>query len=399
MKQRIQDMNLTNKKVIVRCDFNVPIKNGQILDDKKIRASLETINYLINQNCRVILLSHLGKVKSAEDKLKNTLEPVAYRLNELLPTKVIFSKQTKSPTLDLRVQALKPKEVLLIENTRYEDFPEKLESNNDIRLASYWASLADVFVLDAFASAHRLHASTAGIAKFIPSCLGFLVQKELKMLDDYCLNPKHPFTIIMGGAKIDDKLDLMLKLLPKCDNLLLTGGLANSCLKALGLNIGSSLATNNQEILNRVREMLIKYRTKINLPLDAIVGVNYNDTYVAQKPINAITENESINDIGPNTINKYASIINESKEVFLNGTAGIYEDKRFANGTKELLQVLKYSSAEVIAGGGDCLSAINNFGYEDAFTYLSTGGGATLEYLVNEKLPAIDAIEEVPEEL
>ena len=253
MKMKVQEMNVDNKRIVLRCDFNVPIKDGVILDDTKIVASLETINYLVSKNCRVIILSHLGKVKSEEDKLKNSLAVVAKRLNELVESNVIFSTTTRSPELEMRVKALQPREILVVENTRFEDYPQKLESGNDIQLASYWASLGDIFVMDAFGSSHRCHASTAGIAKFLPSCIGFLVQKELMMLNDNVLHAKRLFTIIMGGAKIEDKLELMNKLLPKCDYMLVVGALANSCLKALGLYVGDSLATSDNKILTDVK--------------------------------------------------------------------------------------------------------------------------------------------------
>ena len=394
MKQRLQNMDIDNKRVVLRCDFNVPIKDGKILDDYKIRASLQTIEYLIEHNCKIIILSHLGKVKTEEDKIKNTLEPVANRLNELLNTKVSFSKQTRNYALEMMVDQMEPKQVLLLENTRYEDLDGKRESGNDPQLASYWASLGDVFVLDAFGSCHRAHASTAGIAKYIPSCIGFLVQKEIEALDKYVLNPNRPFTIIMGGAKIDDKLELINKLLPKCDHLLLTGGLANTALKAIGFQIGSSISSNNEETLEKVRNMLSLNKDKILLPFDAIVGKEYNNDYVEYRLINEISINESINDIGNKTIEEYSKIIDNSKTIFVNGTSGIYEDNRFANGTKMLLdELVKVSSTtDIIIGGGDASSSIHNFGYDNKFKYVSTGGGATLEYIINESLPALDAI-------
>jgi len=255
----LQDMDVTNKRVIVRVDYNVPVKNGKILDDNKIRKSLETINYLIDKNCKIILLSHFGKVKKEEDKRKNSLKIVAERLNELVNTNVIFSPATRSSSLEMKAMDLQPKEILMLENTRFEDVPNGFESGNDPQLAAYFASLADVFVMDAFASAHRVHASTVGITKFIPSCAGFLVQKEIEMLQKYVLNPEHPFTIVMGGAKVEDKLPIIEKLLPKCDYLLLTGGLAISALKSLGLNIGESLCTTSNELLSKVKDILVKY--------------------------------------------------------------------------------------------------------------------------------------------
>lgn len=399
MKERLQNMNVNNKRVVLRCDFNVPIKNGKILDNNKILQSLETIQYLIDHKCKIIILSHLGRVKVEADKAKNTLLPVAEELKKLLSVKVIFSKQTRSTALSELALSLKSGQILLLENTRYEDVPNNLESGNDPQLASYWASLGDVFVMDAFGSAHRKHASTNGIAKFIPSCIGFLIQKEITMLNDYVLNPEKPFTIIMGGAKIDDKLELMNKLLPKCDYMLLMGGLANTCLEVLGFNVGTSIVSKNPKILSDVKEMLLKYKDKISLPYDAIVGNDFDDNYIQHKLISKIEANDAIKDIGSKTIEEYKKIILKSMTVFVNGTAGIYEDKRYANGTKEMYSILANSGVSVIVGGGDAVSAVRKFGFENSFNYISTGGGATLEYIVNESLPAMDIIPDENETL
>jgi phosphoglycerate kinase len=290
------------------------------------------------------------------------------------------------------VRKLMPKDILVLENTRFEDVPNNLESGNDSQLASYWASLGDIFVMDAFGSSHRCHASTYGIAKYIPSCIGFLIQKEMTALNDYVLNPEKPFTIIMGGAKIDDKLELMNKLLPKCDYMLLMGGLANTCLKVLGFNVGQSIVSNDSRVLTDVKTMLLKYKEKISLPYDAIVGNDFDDSYIQHKMINNIDVNDSIKDIGSKTIEEYKKIILKSMTIFTNGTAGVYEDLRYANGTKEIYGILAKSETNVIVGGGDAASAVRNFGFANSFTYISTGGGATLEYIVNESLPALEAI-------
>ena len=390
MNTILQNMDVDNKKVIVRCDFNVPIKDNKIIDDYKIVASLDTIKYLMDHNCKIILLSHLGKIKNEEDKLKNSLEVVANRLSVLLNTKIIFSKQNRHPLLINKINELQSKQIILLENTRFQDYPNKFESNCDEELSKYWASLADVFVNDAFGSSHRRHASTYGIAKFIPSCIGLLIQKEIKSLNDYVLNPKHPFTIIMGGAKIDDKLELMNKLLSKCDYMLLTGGLANTCLKVLNFNIGKSITSKDESTLNAVRQMLINNKNKILLPFDVIVSNTYNDDFIDQKDINEIDSNEEIKDIGGKTITHYKEIIMKSQTIFLNGTAGVYEDNRFANGTKEIISILANCSANVVVGGGDAASSVRTLGKADSFTYISTGGGATLDYIVNERLSALD---------
>lgn len=394
MKKTLRDMDVYEKKVLLRCDFNVPIENGTILDDSKIIASLDTIEYLISQRCRIIILSHLGKVKSKEDQEKNTLEPVAKRLKDLINTKVTFSRQCVSILVEQAVLNMQPGDILLLENTRIEDYPNKLESNNDIQLATFWAGLADVFVMDAFGSAHRAHASTTGVAKLLPNCIGFLVENELRTLDKYVLHPEKPFTVIMGGAKIDDKLAIMEKLLPLCDHLLLTGGLANTCLKILGFNIGESISCKDDLILEQVKNMLVKYKNKIMLPLDVVVSKSYNKDYVKHIALLAVEDDDLILDIGIETIKKYDEAIKHSKTILVNGTAGKYEDIKFASGTRGLLEKIIETDAIKIAGGGDSVSAIKKFGLENKFTYLSTGGGATLEYIKDGKLKALDAIDE-----
>lgn len=395
MKRRIQDMDVKNKTVLLRCDFNVPVADGKILDDSKIIAALNTINYLIKQGSKIIILSHFGKVKTEEDKANNSLSVVAARLQELVNTKVVFSKQTRSLYLEAKISSMNPGEIIVLENTRFEDVPNKLESGNDAQLAMYWAGLADVFCLDAFGSAHRKHASTYGVAKYLPSCIGFLVQHEVEMLDKYVLAAKRPFTIVMGGAKVEDKVELIESLLPRCDHLLLTGGIANSCLVSLGFDVGSSLRTRDPQILVRLRDILITYQSKIMLPVDAIISRVYNADYIEHINIDKVEEDDIIYDIGIKTINKYKEVINTSATIFVNGTAGKYEDMKFATGTRELLQAITQSNALKVVGGGDGVSAVKHFKMEDKFTFLSTGGGATLEYIINQGLPAIDNIQDV----
>lgn len=389
----IQNMDIKNKTIILRCDFNVPIENGKILDDSKILKSLKTIDYLQENDCKIIILSHLGRVKKEEDLAKNTLKPVAEYLTNIYKDKLIFIDNCRSPELTQKAKGLNAKEILLIENTRHQDFPEKLESGNNLELAEYWASLGDIFCLDAFGSAHRAHASTAGIAKFIPSCIGFLVAEELDNLKEITENTKHPFTVIMGGAKVDDKIALMRSLLSKCDYLLITGGIANTFLKVLGFNVGSSLASSEPQILNEVKDLLLKYKEKIVLPIDVIVTNNYDKSYIKTSPVNQLTDNDVIYDCGFKTLEKFSIAINKSKLIFVNGTCGLYEDEKFSNGTKECFRILDSSSAKIIVGGGDSVSAVKKFGYQDKFDYLSSGGGATLDYIVDGKLDAIDAIE------
>ncbi|MDE5889340.1 MAG: phosphoglycerate kinase, partial [Bacilli bacterium] len=272
MKNRIQDMDVKGKKVLLRCDFNVPVKDGVILDDSKIVAALNTIDYLVKEGAKIIILSHFGKVKTESDKASNSLAPIAAHLQKLVNTKVIFSKQPRSLYLEAKIENMNPGEIIVLENTRFEDVPNKLESGNDPQLAMYWAGLADIYCLDAFGSAHRRHASTYGVANYLPNCIGFLVQHEIEILDEYVLNAGHPFTIVMGGAKVEDKVELIESLLPRCDNLLITGGIANSCLATLGFNVGNSLRTRDQEVLSKIKNILIQYKDKIMLPIDAIIG-------------------------------------------------------------------------------------------------------------------------------
>ncbi len=394
MKQTLQNMDVKNKRVIVRVDYNVPIQNGKILDDSKIKETLETIDYLISENCKIILLSHLGKVKTESDKQIYSLEPIAKALKNMVNTEVYFSKENMSPDLISRVQELKNGEILMLENTRFQDVPSHLESDCDAQLAGFWASLADVFVNDAFASSHRRHASTYGIAKYLPSCIGFLMQKELYSLDKLIKNPERPFVVVMGGAKIEDKIALMEKLIDKCDYLLCGGGIANTCLKALHFNVGVSLCTNDQTTIKRISDLMLNNKEKFMLPLDAIVGSSYDENYVKYKLIDKIDDNDCILDVGVKTLEKYSKAIGLAKTIFVNGTLGQYENQKFANGTKEFFRMLSQSSAMVVTGGGDTTSAVKKLGYENKFTYTSSGGGATLDYLGTGSLIALEPIQE-----
>ena len=394
MYKTLKNTDVKDKRIVLRCDLNVPIKNGVILDDTKIRASLETINYLVEQNCKIVILSHLGKVKKKEDKAKNSLEPVYIRLKELLGRDIYFSHETRTVNMFMQVESLLPKDILLLENTRFEDLNGNLESGCDTQLAMFWASLCDVFVMDAFGSAHRKHASTYGISKYSPSCIGLLVERELAKLDEYIINGRKPLTVVMGGAKIEDKISLIKSFLDKCDYLLLTGGVANTFLKVLNIEIGESLASKNADILAEVKSILLKYRNKIMLPLDVIVTETYNKDYVEYKRLNALDPDDIIVDCGNKTIEKYQTAIDKSSTVFVNGTMGKYEDSRFANGTREFLEMLAKSGKIVVVGGGDSVSAVNQFGFSNSFAYLSSGGGATLDYLTDGKLVGLSGIDE-----
>ena len=396
MKQLLKNMYVDNKRILLRCDFNVPMTGGNITDETKIIKSLETINYLLNKNCKIIILSHLGRVKTEEDKAGNTLMPVKNTLERLLNKPIKFAKDILSEETKNMALSLQSGEILLLENTRFLDIPNKWESELNLDVAKHIASLGEIFVFDAFAVAHRTHTTVVGIPKFIPSCLGFLALKEKEMLDKIIINPERPFTVIMGGAKVDDKLKIIKALLPKCEHLLVSGGIANSFLSTLGLNVGASLKTDNPDIIKELKILMLTYKEKFAFPLDAIVTTTYSDKPTI-KNINKIDTNDVIKDIGTKTLQKYKDIINNSNTIFINGTMGIYEEKEFANGTTEILNILKEKKDKVVIGGGDAVGATNTLGFKNIFPNISSGGGATLEYIANETLPGIDAIGEEDE--
>ena len=396
MKQLLKNMYVDNKRILLRCDFNVPMTGGNITDETKIIKSLETINYLLNKNCKIIILSHLGRVKTEEDKAGNTLMPVKNTLERLLNKPIKFAKDILSEETKNMALSLQSGEILLLENTRFLDIPNKWESELNLDVAKHIASLGEIFVFDAFAVAHRTHTTVVGIPKFIPSCLGFLALKEKEMLDKIIINPERPFTVIMGGAKVDDKLKIIKALLPKCEHLLVSGGIANSFLSTLGLNVGASLKTDNPDIIKELKILMLTYKEKFAFPLDAIVTTTYSDKPTI-KNINKIDTNDVIKDIGTKTLQKYKDIINNSNTIFINGTMGIYEEKEFANGTIEILNILKEKKEKVVIGGGDAVGATNTLGFKNIFPNISSGGGATLEYIANETLPGIDAIGEEDE--
>ena len=393
MKQLLRNMVVDNKRILLRCDFNVPMVGTNITDESKIVKSLETINYLLSKNCKIIILSHLGRVKTEEDKKIYSLLPVKSALERLLNRPILFatdilSEETKNIALNL-----KSGEILLLENTRFLDVPNKWESTLNEEVAQHLASLGEIFVFDAFAVAHRSHTTVVGIPAYLPSCLGFLVEKEKTMLDQIIMNPERPFSVIMGGAKVDDKLKIITSLLPKCEHLLVSGGIANSFLSALSLNVGSSLKTEDQAIITELKKLMLAYKEKFAFPLDAIVTTTYSDT-PRMNDINKIDTNDVIKDIGVKTIEKYGKILKESETIFMNGTMGIYEEKAFANGTTEILNILKDKKEHVVIGGGDTVGAVNTLGFKNIFPNISSGGGATLEYIANGTLPGIEAIRE-----
>lgn len=378
----IKEFELTGKKVILRSDFNVSIKDGKIISNERITAELPTINYLIEKGAKVIIMSHLGKIKGEEDKKKNTLYIVYEELLKLINTKIIFSPATQGKILEEKISFLQNGEVLLMENTRYEDLENKKESNCDEELSRYWASLGDIFINDAFGMTHRKHASNYGISKFLPTGIGFLIENEIRGLAPI-VKPQKPFTIIMSGAKLEDKLSLIKSLVPKCDKLLLGGGIANTFL-AVNNNIGQSLASH--DLISEAQNLISIYKERIIMPVDVKVK---NDTKSLVKDISDITDNDIILDIGPKTLELYKKYISASETIFLNGTVGKYEEEGFEDGTKEILDAVSKTEAYSVIGGGDALSSAEYFKIND-FSFISTGGGATLNYIATEKLACFE---------
>lgn len=392
MKKTIEDFDLNNKKVIIRVDFNVPIKDGVITDDNRIRESLKTINYAIENNAKVILMSHLGRVKEEKDKLTNTLYPVSARLSELLNTDVKFIKETRGKELEDAINNLKPKEVLLMENTRFEDLNGKLESSNDLELGKYWASLGDIFINDAFGTCHRAHASNVGIASNLPSGVGYLVEKEINIIGKAISNPERPFAVILGGSKVSDKITVIDNLAKIADYILIGGGMAYTFLKAKDIEIGSSLL--DIENIDFCKEMLKKYSDKIILPIDSIVVDKIEENAsMKEKFITDFNKKDIGADIGSQTIKLFKNYLSNCNTVIWNGPVGVFEVKGLDEGTKRLCEALKNLDATTILGGGDTASAAINFGYKNIFTHISTGGGASLEMLEGKILPGVDIIE------
>lgn len=386
----IKDMNLENKKVLIRCDFNVPMKEGKIVDDTRIVAALPTIEYCLEKNAKVILFSHLGRVKEKNDLEKNNLAPVATRLEELLNKKVTFINKTRGQELEAAISSMESQDIILVQNTRYEDLDGKKESGNDKELGAYWASLGDVFVNDAFGTIHRAHASNVGIASNLESCIGFLIEKELTALQELD-NPPRPFTVVLGGAKVADKIGVIENLVKQADRILIGGGMAFTFLKAEGYQIGSSLL--DEENIEFCKRITTEYPNKIILPVDVAVTTEYteNEPYKV-KDINEIDYNEMGLDIGPKTEQLFENYLKDSKIAVWNGPLGVYEFTKYKQGTDHLLQYVVDNDIKIILGGGDIVAAASQSGYKDKVYHASTGGGATLEYLEGKTLPGLEAI-------
>ncbi|ECB9787435.1 phosphoglycerate kinase [Listeria monocytogenes] len=391
-KKVVTDLDLKDKKVLVRVDFNVPMKDGKITNDNRIVAALPTIEYILEQNGKAILFSHLGKVKTEEDKEGKSLRPVAARLSELLGKEVKFVPTTRGPELEKAIDELKDGEVLLFENTRFEDIDGKKESKNDPELGKYWASLGDVFVNDAFGTAHRAHASNVGIASNLESAAGFLMEKEIKFIGGVVDNPARPLVAILGGAKVSDKIGVIENLLTKADKVLVGGGMTFTFMAAQGQEIGKSLLEADKVEL--AKGLLEKAGDKLVLPVDAVVSKEFsNDAPFHTVSADSIPANEMGLDIGQATIDLFTKELQGAKTVVWNGPMGVFELSNFAKGTIGVCEAIaNLTDATTIIGGGDSAAAAMDLGFADKFTHISTGGGASLEYLEGKELPGVASI-------
>ena len=365
-KKTIKDVDLKNKTVLIRVDFNVPMKDGKIIDDNRIVQALPTIRYVLDQNARIVLFSHLGRIKSEEDKRKNSLRPVAERLSELLERPVAFVDETRGAKLENAIKNMKEKDIIVVENTRFEDLNNKAESGNDPELGKYWASLGEVFVNDAFGTAHRAHASNVGIASNSKVAVaGFLLEKEIKFIGEAVDNPRRPFYAILGGAKVSDKISVIENLLTKADKILICGAMAYTFFKALGYEIGTSKC--EPDYVDYAKSLLDKGKGKIILPIDNVVTNEFSeDAEAVTVNSNEIPADMMGMDIGPQTIELFRKELSDAKTVVWNGPAGVFEFDQFANGTKEICKIIAGLQAAItIVGGGDSAAAVEQMGFGD----------------------------------
>ena len=406
-KKNIKDVQLNGKKVLMRVDFNVPMKNGVITDTNRIVQALPTINYALEQGAKVILFSHLGRVKEEKDLAKNNIAPVAAKLAELVDAPVKFVDATRGAELEEAINNMKAGEIVMFQNTRYEDLDGKKESKNDPELGAYWASLGDVFVNDAFGTAHRDAASNTGIAANVKgeSVSGFLLEKEINFIGGAVDNPVHPFVAILGGAKVSDKISVIENLLAKADKIMICGAMAYTFFKALGYEVGESKC--ELDFVDYAKGLLEKANGKIVLPVDVVVADPdkekmaedfFGAIAVAETKVVKATEIPATwqgLDCGPETIKFYASQLEGAKTVVWNGPAGVFEVEKFAVGTKAICETLaNLEGATTIIGGGDSAAAAISMGYEKKFSHISTGGGASLEYLEGKTLPGVACLDE-----
>jgi len=385
-KKTVEDLDVQGKRVLVRVDFNVPLQDGKVSDDTRIRAALPTIQYLLDHGAAVILTSHLGRPKGGPDP-KYSLAPVADHLSELLERPVQFVDELVGEKAAQAAQNLKAGDVLILENTRFHPG----ETKNDPELARQLASLADLYVNDAFGSAHRAHASTEGIAHYLPAVAGFLMEKEIKYLGEAIENPKRPFVAILGGAKISDKIGVIRNLLKKADAILIGGGMANTFFKAKGIPMGDSLV--EDEALETAKSLLAEGGERLHLPVDVVIADRF-DAEAESKvmPVGPVPEGWRVLDIGPQTVEAYSKVIAGAGTVVWNGPMGVFEFPKFAQGTFGIARAVAESGAVSIIGGGESVQAINQSGLADKITHISTGGGASLEMLEGLVLPGVAAL-------
>ena len=392
MKKCVTDFDLNFKTVILRCDFNVPLKDGIIIDDTRIVKSLKTINYILEHKAKLVILSHLGKVKTYDDKDNNSLRFVYKRLEELLPGKIDFVPLTRDEKIVTKVNELAFGRAILLENTRFEDLNGKKESNCDMGLSKFWASLGDIFINDAFGTLHRAHASNLGISDYLESGIGFLVKDELMALDELD-NPKRDYAVIMGGAKVSDKIKVIDSLIKKVDKLFIGGAMAFTFLKSQGIDVGKSLV--QDDYLDYCYNLLDKYKDKIILPIDFYGGNEFNNDskrelfYITDIPSDFIGM-----DIGRQTIDMFIDELKGVATVFWNGPLGVYEFSNYQDGSKRVLEFIASNVDKTIIGGGDMVSCLKKLGFLEQVTYASTGGGAALEYLVDKNLPGLKNIKD-----
>lgn len=391
-KKTVKDVELNGKKVLVRVDFNVPMKDGKITNDNRIVAALPTIKYILENGGRAILFSHLGKIKSEEDKASKSLRPAAQRLAELLGKEVKFIPETRGAELEAAIAELKDGEVLMFENTRFEDLDGKKESKNDPELGKYWASLGDIFVNDAFGTAHRAHASNVGISANLEAVAGFLLEKEIEFIGGAVDAPQRPMVAILGGAKVSDKIGVIENLLDKADKVLVGGGMMFTFLKAQGKNIGKSLC--EEDKLDLAKALLEKGGDKLVLPIDTVAAKEFsNDTEFRVVSVDALADDEMGLDVGPATVELFSNVLKDAKTVVWNGPMGVFEMSNFAKGTIGVCEAIaNLEGAITIIGGGDSAAAAMQLGYADKFSHISTGGGASLEYLEGKELPGVASL-------
>ena len=397
-KLTVEDLDLAGKKVLMRVDFNVPIKDGVVGDDNRIVAALPTIKYVLDHQGKAILFSHLGRIKKEDDKPGLSMRPVAERLSNLLNMPVTFVPVTEGPQLEDAIAKMEDGQVLVVQNTRYEDVKDgeyvKRESGNDPELGKYWASLGDLFINDAFGTAHRKHASNVGIASNMPgkAAAGFLMEKEIKFLGDAVTNPVRPFVAILGGAKVSDKIGVINNLLDKADKVIVGGGMTYTFYAAKGIKIGNSLV--EEDKIDVAKEILEKAGDKLVLPVDNVVADKFANDANTKVVEGDIDDGWMALDIGPKSIEEFKKVLADAKTVVWNGPMGVFENPVLAKGTIAVAKALAETDATTIIGGGDSAAAVNQLGFADKMSHISTGGGASLEFLEGKELPGVAAADD-----